>query len=231
MSISKTNVPFDPATPDHERLRELIRQIHDKSSPSSERDLAKNELLLAHENFIRYKVLGLTDGRIGINDRLTEQFDSAFIHLKERASQIAEAVKVHDVSLLTAIAVRLEGWAKDKIRRSDGKTLKRGKGRKKEPVTALEVIQGGVLPPDEEVMRQQTLAQIRADIRSAIAEMDDLEVAVLLSYFGFDGPELSMREVADLQGVSLAEANNALRRVRYKLRQWLREHDPHKSDE
>lgn len=231
MTTNDTSVPFDPATPDHEQLHELIRKINDKSLPSSERDTAKNELLLAHTKFIWSRVFGLTGGRVGINDRQTELFDSAFAYLKERASKIAEAVEVHNLSLLTVVAERLKGWAGDKIRRSDGQSLKRGKGRKKEPVTALEAAEGAVLPPDEEVMRQQTLVQIKADISSAAAEMDSVELAVMLSAFGLDGPELSMREVADLHEISLADANNAIRRVRYKLKQWLKEHDPYKSDE
>lgn len=172
-----------------------------------------------------------TGGRVGIDDRQSELFDSAFAYLKERASKIAEAVEDHGFSLLTAVAKRLEGWAVDKIRRSDGQTLIRGKGREKEPVTTLDVAEGHSATPDEEVVREETLAQIKAAVFSAVAELDCVEQAVILSYFGLDGPEMSMREVADSQVISLSEANNARRRAQNKLRRWLKEHDPNKSDD
>jgi RNA polymerase sigma factor (sigma-70 family) len=217
-------------TPSHERLNELIHKINDKSLPWPERDAAKNELLLAQANFIWSEVFQLTGGQVGIN-RQSDLFDSVFVHLKERASKIAEAVEDHGVSLLTAVAKRVEGWVVDKIRRSDGQTLIRGKGREKEPVTALDTAADRVPPPDEEVIREETLAQIKADVFSAVADLDGVEQVVILSYFGFDGPEMSMREVADSLGISLADAHNALRRARDKLRRWLKEHDPDNSNE
>jgi DNA-directed RNA polymerase specialized sigma24 family protein len=231
VTTTENNAPFGQPTPDRERLNELIRKINDKSLPWTERDAAKNELLLAWANFIWSRVFRRTGGRVGIDDRQSELFDSAFAYLKERASKIAEAVEGHGFSLLTAVAKRLEGWAVDKIRRSDGQTLIRGKGREKEPVTTLDVAEGHSATPDEEVVREETLAQIKAAVFSAVAELDGVEQAVILSYFGLDGPEMSMREVADSQVISLSEANNARRRAQNKLRRWLKEHDPNKSDD
>jgi DNA-directed RNA polymerase specialized sigma24 family protein len=228
VTTSDNHAALGQTTPDRERLTELVHKINDKSLPWPERDAAKNELLLAQANFIWSKVFRLTGGRVGIDDRQTELFDSAFAYLKERASKIAAAVEDHGLSLLTAVAKRLEGWAVDKIRRSDGQTQIRGKGREKQPVTALDAAEAHAPPPDEEVISEEALAQIKAAVFSAVAELDGVEQAVILSYFGLDGPEMSMREVADWLEIPLSDAHNARRRAQDKLRRWLKDHNPDK---
>lgn len=231
MTTTGMNTRFDQSTPDRDRLNELIHKINDKSLSWPDRDAAKNELLLAQANFIWARVFRLTGGHVGIDDRQSELFDSAFAYLKERASKIAEVVEDQGLSLLTVVAKRLQGWAVDKIRRSDGQTLIRGRGREKEPISALDTSDGHAPAPDEEAIREESLAQIKAAVFGAVAELDGIEQAVILSCFGLDGPAMSIREVADSQSISLAEAHNARRRAQDKLRRWLSDYDTHASKE
>jgi len=229
MTTSDDNAFFSERTLCRERLCELICMINDKSLPWAERDCAKNELLLAQADFIWSKVHQRTGGRVGIADRQTELYDSAFAYLKERASNIAEAVEDHGVSLLSAVSKRLEGWAVGKIRRKQ--TLFRGGGNKNKPASALDAAEVHTLPPDEEAIYVEWLAQIKAAVFSAVVALDDVEQVVILSYFGFGGPEMTMREVADSRGIPLSEAHKARRRAKYKLRQWLKDYDPANSNQ
>lgn len=217
---------------DNERIRNLIHRINDKSLPLDDRDAAKNELLMMQVNFIFARVFRLTGGKVGINDRPTELFDSAFAYLKQRASNIAKSVEDQELSLEVVVSQRLIGWASDKIRRSDLQTLTTGKGRKMEPVAVLEDAAAATLSPDEEVIREEGLAQIKSAVFSAVADLTSIEHAVIASYFGLNGKsELSMREVADELGITLADAHNARRRAQYKLKEWLKEYASNQADE
>lgn len=230
MTTADDNASSSQPTRDHEWLSEMTRRINDKSLPWPERDAAKNELLLAHVEYIWEQVFNRTGGRVGISDHPTELGDSAFARLKESASNIAQAVEAGS-SLLAAIAQRIKWWAIDKIRRSDGQTDKRGKGKQKHPVTALDNAEGQLLPPDEEVAREETRAQIKAAVFGAVADLDGDEQAVILGHFGLDGPEMLLLDIADVRGISLIDAHNAFRRAKDKLRNWLKKHDPNEAIE
>jgi len=216
---------------DRETLKELIRKINDKSLSWEERDDAKNRLLLAHVRLIYGKVFGLTGGKIGIDDRQSELLDSAVAYLKERLSEMADAVVTDGFSLTTVVSKRLVGWFGDKIRRSDGQTLKRGKNQKQEPVTALADAKGAERLPVEEMIREETLAimaSIKAHVFQAVEDLDGLEHVAIVSHYGLEGGgELSLNEVAELIGESLRDVTNAHRRAIDKLKKWLKEHDPH----
>lgn len=226
MTAIETNASLGPEPPDHDRLYVLVRKINDKSVPWAERDAAKNELLLSHVGFIWDKVSDRTGGRVGISDRQTELLDSAFAYLKANASNIAQAVENEGVFLLKAIAERIMGWGVDKIRRSDGQTKKRGKDFKRQPVTVLHDQDDAALSPSEDMIRDELHARIKAAVFETAAELTAEEQTVVLSHFGFGGPELSMREIADLLGVTLYKANRIRESSQDKLRKWLADHDP-----
>lgn len=217
---------FPEEVPTRDRIEELLRTISDKSIDLTKRDDAKNELLLAQARFIWSKVFQLTGGRIGIDDRQTELFDSAFGYLKERASTIAETASTSGLSLLTVVATRLKGWAVDKIRRSDGQSLARGKGMEKQSAEVIEWSEGTEEMSVETVMHEETLAQIKTAVFGAVAQLTDVEQAVVVSYFGLGRAEMTMRDIAQSLNISLREAQNARRRAEYKLKQWLKGQAP-----
>lgn len=215
---------FEPL--DRETLKGLIRKINDKSQSVEERDDAKNRLLLAHARLIYGRVFDLTDGRIGINDRQSELFDDAFVYLKERFSEVADSTE-RGISLTSVVCERLVGWFGDKIRRADGQTLKRGKGRNHEPVTALAEVEGVETWPEENLIREETLAIIKANVFDAVAELEWPDQLVVISRFGLGGgDELSMNEVATLLGMTLNTVKTTYRRAADKLKKWLTDHEP-----
>ena len=208
------------------RTRELLRIVNDKSRPCRERDEAKNELVLDMVHRFRGKLFDLTGGKIGIADRQTELENSAFAYLKLRATKVAEEIEVDQLPLAHVVAKWLRSWAVDKIRQADGNSLKRAKGKQKRPVSEIANAAGDDRSPPDQLICKETAAQIKAALFSAVAELDDIEHAVILSYYGLDDrPELTMREVADELNIPLSMANNALRRAKAKLRAWLKKFD------
>lgn len=207
---------------DNETVKALICAISDKSLPLQERDEAKNKLLLGHVRLIYLIAFEQTGGKIGINDWQSELFDSAAGYVKERLSNIADAVQNKGVSLQTAVIKRLAGWAADKIRRADRQTLKRGKGTQH---VAMEGVDAPELVPsaaDQEAIREETLSLIKANVFQAVTELQGLEQIVVMSRFGFnDNDELSLKEVSELLDVPLTDVHNAYRRAKDKLRNWL----------
>jgi len=159
---------------DRETLIGLIRKINDKSQSLEERDDAKNRLLLAHARLIYGRVFGLTGGRIGIDDRQSELFDDAFAYLKERFSEMADAVETRGISLTTVVSQRLVGWVGDKIRRSDGRTLKRGKNQEHEPVAGLTDAKGAERRPYEGMIRE-TLKRGKNQEKEPVTALADAE--------------------------------------------------------
>lgn len=211
-----------------DELRDLIGKINDKSLKWEERDDAKNRLLLAHARLIYGKVFSMTGGRIGIDDCQTELFDSAAGYIKERLSEIAIVGEKGFGYLNKAVMIRLGGWANDKIRRSDGKSLKRGKGQTISSGDALMAdVPSHDQGVDDELIREETLSIIKANVFEAVAKLDDLEQSVVMCRFGLQkGDELTETEIADLLGQSRVDVQNAYRRAKDKLKKWLADHDP-----
>lgn len=205
-----------------EQIAEWVRIISDKMLPDHVRTEAKNAIVMAHEKFIAKRVWGRTKGSIGL-DTINDLQNSAYARLLESASNIAG--QADDVSsLLSAIAQRIKTWAADKIRHKN--TKKRGGGREQEHVELEYQTDDSQTAPDEEAARREYLEfqeQLKADVIEAISQLDDLESTVILSYFGIDGPSLSLRTIADQEDVPFADVNNAKRRAIDKLRKWLKD--------
>lgn len=211
-----------------ERLRELIAKINDKSLPLEVRDDAKNYLMLAYSRMIYGEIFRLTGGKIGVEDRQTANFNSAFGFLKEKMSEMAEKTEAGGFSLKAAIVTRLRGWAFDKFDRVQAQ--KRGGKATHVPANDAENLDDGQNWPDEELMKEETLAKIKADVFEAVSKLEGLEQKVVISRFTVDGIDmLSIRDTAELLGEGLVDVDNAWRRARDKLRKWL--DDPRRDDE
>ena len=208
-----------------ERLRTLLRTVNDRSLTVSEREVAKNQMVLQMvENFLPL-ILKLTGGGVGIDDHEDLEV-SAFAYMKARASRVANEVESKNLPLVHVVSKWLNSWAVDKIRVSQGNTLKRGKGHRKVPVSETLLISDMHSGPEWEATSKEVRMQIDSAVRASISNLDELERAVVLSRFGLvSGEDLTMREVSDELGVPLNAAGNAWRSARRKLSKWLADFD------
>ena len=204
-----------------ETIVELLEVIGNKSNPSEIRSDAKNRLAQILVTRFKAKILGATGGRIGINDSKTEIVNSAFIFLNKRASHIADAVRVKQLPLAYVVSTRIQNWAIDKIRKSDGNSLKRGKGVKFQAVDELQINVSNENALDE-LVQDEVESEIRLAVDTAISRLGELEQSVVLSYFGLDGnKELTLRQVADALNLPYPVVRNAWRSARKKLQNQL----------
>ena len=204
-----------------ERLQELLETINNKSLDDGLRNAAKHELLLAHTDFIWRRVFGRTTGKIGIDDRQSELFDSAYAYLHGRASDIARRADDSEDTFEQIIAQRIKGWYGDKIRKSDGLSKKRGKCFQKQSSDALENVIVNTNSAEEEAIQAETFELIHDAINEALKVLDELEVFVALSYVGKNGPAVSLRKIADLRNIPYIEVQKVWRRARDKMRKLL----------
>jgi RNA polymerase sigma factor (sigma-70 family) len=203
----------------HTELMRLIGKINDKALSNSERTDAKNQLLMAHVDFIWRKVRARTKGKIGIEDSLTELGDSVFHHLLMSATNIANHTQDAS-SLESAIAQRIKTWSIEKIRRR--KAQKRGYGRQHSSDVTYE-IHGRELAPDEALEVEEAHQFLTKNVDEAVEQLDGLEQTVILSYFGFNEPELTLEQVAEELDLEYTVVHNAKRRAYDKLRKWLKD--------
>lgn len=210
-----------------DKLRSILCQSASTSAGASSRDHLKDELVLLMVQRFRGRIFNLTGGKVGIDDRLTSLQNSAFMYLRERATQIAMELDSHSSPLVPVVLRWLDRWAKDKIRKSDGVTLKRGKGKKAVPMPTDLQLQGSGASVLDDVILNETTEQIQQAISNAVSCLERIERLVVLSYLGLEGqPELTMREVANCLEIPLPIASNAYRRAREKLKKRLAAFEP-----
>ena len=201
---------------------ELLKIVANSLHAKSIREAAKRELVLKLVRRFKAKILRLTDGKIGINDRLTELENSAYMYLFDRATDIAESVEDDQLPLAGIVSLRLKSWAVDKMRKGDGNSLKRGKAMNRKSNFEFHEVPHAGNPIDQDVISRETQERIHIAITEAVEGLAPLEQAVVLSYFGLDNqPELSMREVTESLGISVADGSRLWRKARRKLREQL----------
>lgn len=223
MSTMHDQTPFPSdggdETVSKEQVAEWVRIINDKTLPEQVRREAKNAMVMAQKTFIGKRVWRWTAGSIGL-DTIHDLQNSAYAMLLDSASNIAG--QADDVSsLLSAIALRIKTWAADKIRHKN--RVKRGGGREREHLEFDNQTDDSLAAPDEEAAHREFLELLGVSVNEAISQLDDLESSVILSFFGIDGPKLSLREIADLRQRTFVDVDNAKRRAIEKLRKWLKD--------